>query len=169
MSKCGRFSPCLKIVAFLILLASAPGAYSETTNKAIVIWSQSCPDYRSASKDDIASFKFVPLPTNHITLLETKFREMCKDPDSVKFYWDFSAPEKACYQFRGRLHGGWKTFVNVNAKNSFAGYTGKRFYILYLEDSGLVVFPGFLKQMGNSPVWFCDLLCNESGPQDILN
>lgn len=64
-----------------------------------------------------------------------------KDPESARY--TFLPVEKGCYRKRGMFGSGgeyqvaWVKAMDVNAKNSYGGYTGRKMYVFYFVDGKL--------------------------------
>jgi len=90
-----------------------------------------------------------PSAASYEPAIKTYFEDLLKDPDSARFR--FGPPLRA-YQQYGALSGqagkvkwvGYILQVNVNAKNSFGGYTGYKRYDVLLNNTGSVhaITPG---------------------------
>jgi hypothetical protein len=65
--------------------------------------------------------------------------DMLKDPESAR--WDCDSIYKGWLQDglvgHGAVHYGYRLDCNVNAKNSFGGYTGKRAYQFIIKNNQL--------------------------------
>jgi hypothetical protein len=90
----------------------------------------------SALKHPSSTANFGSQPQNYEQAIKSYFEVILKDPDSAKYR--FSAPVKA-YGNEGLIYGGdvswlgWLVDVDVNAKNSYGGYTGAKQYMVFFK------------------------------------
>lgn len=78
---------------------------------------------------------------NYTTLIKKYFESTLKDPDSAKFY-NFSKPKKEFIFNNKQPMGGYSVCVEVNAKNSYGGYTGKQLHWLFFKDDQILRVQG---------------------------
>ena len=86
---------------------------------------------------------FPPPPANADAMVKVHFESILKDPDSARY--KVSPPYKAFANYSLVEGGGlrWKGYavdVQVNAKNSYGGYTGFKPYIVLINENGNGVF-----------------------------
>lgn len=92
----------------------------------------------SVSTQELASLNCGPSPGQAV--METKarshFNAVLKDSESarIKFHEARRAWQKDGSLRGGTLHGGWLLVAEVNAKNSYGGYTGFQNYYLFFEN-----------------------------------
>lgn len=80
------------------------------------------------TKSEVNAAVYEPLPNDYKERIQALLEERLKDPDSAKF--KFFDPKKG-YTASTR-HFGYVVPVDVNAKNSYGGYTGyKSYYFVY--------------------------------------
>jgi hypothetical protein len=84
-----------------------------------------------------------PPPTNHVELEEYFVRAGLKDPDSAQIRFTNSVPAPSIIPSgfaspTPRLI--WQTFFEVNAKNSYGGYTGFSPYLFAWRDGKMVAY-----------------------------
>lgn len=77
-----------------------------------------------------------PTPTNAQAVIQSYFAQILKDPESVR-YTGWTEPTKGYVRgpmYKGYpLTYGWLVGVNVNAKNSYGGYTGFKKYTFLMR------------------------------------
>ncbi len=73
-------------------------------------------------------------PKNHKKLIEDAIRNLLKDPDSAKFT-GLTAPRKEVMVENHAFVYGYASCVNVNAKNSYGGYTGNSLYWVFYRNN----------------------------------
>lgn len=111
---------------------------------AIGLWLTGCATAPSAQEQ--AAFDYGPKPTKHEATIKAWFEVRLKDPFSAQYY--FQEPVQSYLKeaplMGGRLYVGWQVNMQVNAKNSFGGYTGRQAYAFFLKDEQIiyVVEPG---------------------------
>ena len=93
----------------------------------------------SISPAEVKSVNFGEKPIAHETDIKKLMSKLLKDPDSAKY--TFGEPRKGMVQ-DGFLRGGTKYYgyivpTEINAKNSYGGYTGGKLYYFMLS-GGLV-------------------------------
>lgn len=105
----------MKIIAY-ILIASISIFLSGCTTP---------PTAKELESGDYGSY-----PDTYKEIVKTYLDRSLKDPESARIEYP-SAPRTAWNKFGGELKFGYAVCVNVNAKNSYGGYTGfKRHYFL---------------------------------------
>jgi len=87
------------------------------------------------------SADFGPPPQNYEQAIKDYFEVILKDPESARHR--FGTPQKA-YANEGLAYGGdvswygWLVDVDVNAKNSFGGYTGGKPYMVFFKGDRVI-------------------------------
>ncbi|EFL80900.1 hypothetical protein [Actinobacillus pleuropneumoniae] len=112
------------------------------------------PDMRKAKEIDVADAKFrqtLPKPNadygkypkDYKVLIKNYMNKQLKDPDSAK-YSEFSKPRKEHVIYKaksgiplteGDVYYGYSSCVQVNAKNSYGGYTGNQAYWFFFYNN----------------------------------
>ncbi len=103
----------LPIIAVFFVSACAPTPQVRQENPM---------DEIDFSKADYGNY-----PDNYKTLIEIATKDTLKDPDSAKFS-DWFSPKKEVMFDGGKPLFGYSVCFNLNAKNSYGGYTGKQAY-----------------------------------------
>lgn len=85
---------------------------------------------------EIAGFDYGPYPSAYQTVIQDYLRQRLKDPDSAQYQWE-RGPSQGWDRY-GRLNVGWRVCLQVNAKNSFGGYTGFRPYYFIINRDRIV-------------------------------
>ncbi len=83
-----------------------------------------------------------PPPADYRATGEQFIRHLLKDPDSAKFEW-VGEPQHEAIQpafASPRATPVWVTTVQVNAKNSFGGYTGAEPFVLAWSHGRIVAY-----------------------------
>jgi len=88
------------------------------------------------TQDQLAAADFGPVPTDTEKQCRQYFEEVLKDPESARYR--FVAVKQGWAKdgliMGGKTHFGWVQIVEVNAKNSYGGYTGyKTHYLLFVN------------------------------------
>ncbi len=93
------------------------------------------------TQEQINGANYGPYPTRYKELIQDHFVETLIDPESVRYDWR-GKPFRAITNI---ITYGWFVRVNINAKNSCGGYTGKTPFtilmrydrLLLAEESGI--------------------------------
>ena len=102
----------------------------------------------SAKEPDISNLDFGVSPQDPLEIAKVLMASELKDPDSAQYRWKDTYMG---YCKAGWIKGGgdkldwygWASTIEVNAKNSFGGYTGFQPYtILYRDQSAVKVIQG---------------------------
>lgn len=89
----------------------------------------------------ISSANYGTLPSDYKEQIKNHFNKILKDPYSAQF--TFEAPYKGLSQdgalssTNGGVHYGHIVPVQVNAKNSYGGYTGNQLYV-FMFSNGVI-------------------------------
>lgn len=75
------------------------------------------------TQEQVAKLDFGPEPKNYEQMAKDYYTNILKDPESARFK-DFSKPAKGYSQSMMGTHAGYLVTFEVNAKNSYGGYTG---------------------------------------------
>ncbi len=89
------------------------------------------------NKDDLSKFKYGETPIEYKKIVEDYVKAGLIDPESAQFT-RFSNPKKdwlSDNEIGGNVYIGWLVCVEVNAKNKFGGYAGRKTYTLILKDN----------------------------------
>lgn len=79
-------------------------------------------------------------PNQHKKIIENYIKSTLIDPDSAKFT-NYSTPKKdwlSDNNIGGKTYLGWLVCVDVNAKNRYGGYVGRKFYTFIFRGSKIV-------------------------------
>lgn len=83
-----------------------------------------------------------PAPVDYKEQIEALIGFRLKDPESARY--KYSIPEKGCVRSAplqgSKLYFGWLVNVEVNAKNSYGGYTGYELYQTLFQDGEIVAW-----------------------------
>lgn len=113
-----------------------------------LVLSTSCAS-TSVSQKEISEANYGQVPTNYEYDIKNLMSNQLKDPGSA--IYEFGVPRKGYtkdgWATGGKTHFGYVVPVNVNAKNSYGGYTGKKPYY-YLFSEGLIYDVTNLFSMG---------------------
>lgn len=85
--------------------------------------------------ENISAADYGPAPANAEQQSREWLERVLKDPESarLKFGPLVKAVTKDGLVYGGKTHAGWVQIVEVNAKNSYGGYTGyKPYYLFFL-------------------------------------
>lgn len=92
---------------------------------------------------DLAKADYGSKPTNYKKVIKEHIADNLIDPESARFT-KFSKPQKSWMSefqgFKNFKYYGWLVCVDVNAKNSFGGYTGKKTYVALLRGDKVVYY-----------------------------
>lgn len=81
-----------------------------------------------------------PLPTQYQAIVKRWLDENLKDPHSIQDL-TISSPSRAT-AWTGLLNRGsveaWVVCVGYNAKNSYGGYVGKKYYRYYIQNNAIL-------------------------------
>lgn len=93
----------------------------------------------TVTPQDIARADFGSPPTNYEQAIKGLMEQTLKDPDSAKY--KFEAPVKGFAQDGflrgGKKHFGYIVMTQINAKNSYGGYTGAESYAFFFSEGGI--------------------------------
>lgn len=87
------------------------------------------------SKDSYGAY-----PNDYQNIVKSYMSQQLKDPDSAK-YLNFREPKKylKIVNVKNRVAIlGYSTCVDINAKNSYGGYTGSKRYWFFIRDGNIV-------------------------------
>ena len=103
----------------------------------------------SVTQEEFASADFGDFPQNYENDIKNYMSRLLKDPHSAQY--SFDTPRKGMSQdgwaVGNKKHFGYIVKTNINAKNSFGGYTGaKSYYFLFTK--GLVTNVSQLYSVG---------------------
>jgi|SRR6185369_16635263 len=79
-------------------------------------------------------------PEKYEDIVKLYYAERLKDPDSAK-YSDFTTPKRSHLivdKYEKTVRYGYTVCANINAKNSFGGYVGKKLAWLFIRDNAVV-------------------------------
>jgi hypothetical protein len=117
------------------LMFFAAGATAQTSAQEIdaanKAWRDSLPE---------ATADYGAYPSNYETIVRAYLGKSLKDPESAR-YGEFTKPEKdQAIESVGQRRAlyGYVTCVDVNAKNSYGGYTGAQRYWFLIRDDSVV-------------------------------
>lgn len=87
------------------------------------------------TQQNLATADFGPSPANAEEKTREYFNSALKDPESarIKFVGLHKAFSIDGLIIGGAKHYGWVQVVEVNAKNSYGGYTGSKLYYIFFE------------------------------------
>jgi hypothetical protein len=74
------------------------------------------------TQEELATADYGPFPKDYQDTIRAYFDQTLKDPDSVRYKWR-GEPSRGWETLGGKKFG-WRVCVDVNAKNSYGGYTG---------------------------------------------
>ncbi len=77
-----------------------------------------------------------PIPRNYEQSIKDFMQGELKDPDSAEY--KFIPPVKQALQQLWKSYIGWEVGVQVNAKNSYGGYTGYQPYFFFFQNEKIV-------------------------------
>lgn len=111
---------------------------------SFLFFSASCrtPDYKP-TEEEKRNADYGVKPDNYKEIIKEYFQARLKDPDSGKYRFD-GEPEKTFFSGKslGELKFCWKVVVWINAKNSFGGYTGEQYHMVWIRDGKVIMdFP----------------------------
>lgn len=87
------------------------------------------------TKQELLSYDYGEYPSDYKGTIESYIKPMLKDPESAQFT-NYSSPKKdwlSDNQLSGRTYIGWLICVDVNAKNSYGGYVGRKTHFLIIK------------------------------------
>lgn len=76
-----------------------------------------------------ADYGVEPTATQYELAIRSYMEKSLKDPESARY--KFFAPSKGWTRLHGQTFFGWFVTAQVNAKNSFGGYTGAQTYVFF--------------------------------------
>jgi len=86
-----------------------------------------------------AALEYGERPENAEATARAWFNRTLKDPYTA--HYSFKEVEQGWMRdapiMGGKIHGGWRIMADVNAKNSYGGYTGVQQYIFFFENTKL--------------------------------
>ncbi|PHM46493.1 hypothetical protein [Xenorhabdus miraniensis] len=86
------------------------------------------------SKIDFSKADYGSEPSNYKNLVKSHFETILKDPASAK-YSNWTKPMKEVMIQNKLPVFGYSLCVNVNAKNSYGGYTGNQLYWVFIKNN----------------------------------
>lgn len=108
----------------------------------------SLPEKVTLSMDEIRAMDYGSYPHNYEALAKRHFAQVLLDPDSAR-YGTFSRPRKfltvserwgaraGTYDFT--YHTSYFSCVNINAKNTYGGYTGWQTHLVKFKNGSVVL------------------------------
>jgi hypothetical protein len=92
------------------------------------------------SPEKLASADCGPYPENYEEIVKAWMQQTLKDPYTAHLQVK-SPPAKGAFE-RGLAYGGgylfgWKVYANINAKNSYGGYTGNKLWYILIRDGAV--------------------------------
>lgn len=100
-----------------------------------------CAGQQPPSSVQIAGANYGSLPANYQEQIKSYFGSVLKDPYTA--HYAFDKPFKGYSQdgawapSGGKVFFGWVAPVNVNARNSYGGYTGNKPYVFIFSEGQL--------------------------------
>lgn len=96
-------------------------------------FASSAKDKPVAETVDTANADYGPRPENYEELVKTWAEQNLKDPESAR-YNRISKPRKEFMIASLKPFFGWSVCADINAKNSYGGYTGAQTYWFLIRD-----------------------------------
>jgi hypothetical protein len=93
------------------------------------------------SQSEIASANYGSYPDNYKEITKRHFGDVLKDPGSAR-YNNWRGPSKGWRATMGGNRFGYRVCVDVNAKNSYGGYTGRETFYLMINGGQVIDFLG---------------------------
>lgn len=88
------------------------------------------------TQQEISSADYGPEPSNYQAVIKDYMASALKDPESARYEFYRKTTEKG-FSGNPRTYG-WVTCFNVNAKNSYGGYTGMQKYFVLIRHNVVV-------------------------------
>src|SRR5687768_1358227 len=88
------------------------------------------------TRDELANLDYDPTPQHYQATIKGYFDNILFDPYSA--YYGVTPPVTFWYKAGGHLHAGYLVLVEVNAKNRFGGYVGKKRYGIVLKNEQII-------------------------------
>lgn len=88
------------------------------------------------TQQEIADADYGQYPAAYEAVVRAYMAARLKDPDSAQYQF-LNAPKQGWDAF-GKKRYGWVTCVQINAKNSYGGYTGNRLHYFMLRGDQVV-------------------------------
>ncbi|MCC8365837.1 hypothetical protein J8V57_06000 [Xenorhabdus sp. PB61.4] len=83
---------------------------------------------------DFSKADYGSVPSNYKKLVKDQFEAALKDPDSAK-YSNWTQPrQEVIFENKSPVFG-YSLCVNVNAKNSYGGYTGSQLHWIFIKNN----------------------------------
>lgn len=89
------------------------------------------------SEENLNMANFGSYPSNYEKIIKTYLDKTLKDPDSVKYEFT-STPWATWFVNQYFIDYGWGVCANLNAKNSYGGYTGYKINLFIIKYSEVV-------------------------------
>lgn len=89
------------------------------------------------SQDELAHADYGPYPTEYKQIVEAYMSGILKDPGSAQYQF-LNAPVQGWHASMDGGKFGYVVCVNVNARNSFGGYTGAQPSYLIIHDDHVI-------------------------------
>lgn len=91
------------------------------------------------TKTEINKANYGKKPVNYENLVKEKMKDTLKDPDSAKYKFNREPSKMWIVNPYGDGHlFGWGTCGEINAKNSYGGYTGFQRYFYFFQENKMV-------------------------------
>jgi hypothetical protein len=90
-------------------------------------------EHKVAETVDTVNADYGPRPANHEEVIKNWANENLKDPESA-LYGKISKPRKEFLVRDLKPYFGWSVCADINAKNSFGGYTGSKTFWFFIRD-----------------------------------
>ena len=121
----------------------------------LVLFLASCSTFEKLPE----GYNFGPAPSNIESKVRGYFEYILKDPSSANYR--VGSPFKA-YQNEGLITGGgiqwtgYAVYVDINAKNSFGGYTGYKKYLVYFTGQNITFHCKMRENLNESIMDVCN-------------
>lgn len=87
--------------------------------------------------EEAANANYGEYPTSYREIIKSYTEPHLKDPDSAKYNF-INIPKPDRYKFISTQYG-YGVCVNINAKNSYGGYTGNKLHYFLINNDKIVV------------------------------
>lgn len=88
------------------------------------------------TEQELASADYGAYPGDYEQVVEGYMQSILKDPDSARYEF-LNSPKKG-WAGIGNKRFGYVVCANINAKNSFGGYTGNRLNYFFIKDGSVI-------------------------------
>ena len=121
----------IKVIKFIVFMG------------AFLLWLSGCATINSSyapTEEELANADYGEKPTQYKEQIETYVKAILIDPESVQFT-DYSTPKKdwlSKFSGLGSIkYYGWLVCVDVNAKNRYGGYAGRKTYYFIFQGNNI--------------------------------